>query len=138
MSGVYSLSTTVEITFILPKLYLKKSIKKQLNFSSSIFCSMWETEQLFIISFFTYHSGKYFSILCVLFFIIKVPYEDVLLSITTCRHLSLTCYTQKYLVKAYYYLAKTWRCVNNQTYHPQKRILSVFYSVKFPWDMWNK
>ena len=28
MSGVYSLSTTVEITFILPKLYLKKINKK--------------------------------------------------------------------------------------------------------------
>ena len=44
LSEVYSLSTTVEITFILPKLYLKKSIKKQLNFWNSIFCSMWKTE----------------------------------------------------------------------------------------------
>ena len=37
MSGVYTLSTTVEITFILPKLYLKKSTKVQLNFPNSIF-----------------------------------------------------------------------------------------------------
>ena len=48
MSGVYSLSTTVDITFILPKLDLKKSAKKQLNFSNSIFCFVWKTEQLFI------------------------------------------------------------------------------------------
>ena len=53
MSGVYSLSSTVEKTFILPKLYLKKSIKKQLNFPNSIFCSMWKTEQLFIFFFFS-------------------------------------------------------------------------------------
>ena len=52
MSGVYSLSSTVEKTFILPKLYLTKSIKKQLNFPNSIFCSMWKTEQLFIFFFF--------------------------------------------------------------------------------------
>ena len=38
-------------TFILPKLDLKKSTKKQLNFSNSIFCSMWKTEQLFIVFF---------------------------------------------------------------------------------------
>ena len=48
MSGVYSLSTTVDITFILPKLDLKKSAKKQLNFSNSILCFVWKTEQLFI------------------------------------------------------------------------------------------
>ena len=41
----------------------------------------------------------------------KVPYEYVLLSIITCRYLSLTYHTQKYFIKAYYYLAKTWRCV---------------------------
>ena len=33
MSSVYSLSTTIEITFILPKLDLKKPTKQQLNFS---------------------------------------------------------------------------------------------------------
>ena len=58
MSGVCFLSTTADIAFIVPKLYLEKSIKKQLNFSNSIFCSMWKTDQLFII-FFTYHSEKY-------------------------------------------------------------------------------
>ena len=51
MSGVYSLSTKVGITFILPKLDLKKPTKKQLNFSNSIFCSVWKTEQLFFIFF---------------------------------------------------------------------------------------
>ena len=53
MSAVYSLSTTVDITFILPKLNLKKPTKKQLNFSNSIFCSVWKTEQLFFIIFFS-------------------------------------------------------------------------------------
>ena len=53
MSGVYFLSTTVDITFILPKLNLKKATKKQLNFSNSIFCSVWKTEQLFFIIFFS-------------------------------------------------------------------------------------
>ena len=33
----------------------------------------------------------------VLSFIIKVPYKDVLLSVITCRHLSMTYYTQMYL-----------------------------------------
>ena len=35
ISGVHSLSTQVQLTFILPKLYLKKSTKNQLNFSNS-------------------------------------------------------------------------------------------------------
>ena len=48
----------------------------------------------------------------VLFFIVNVPYEDVLLSIINCRHLSLTYHTQKYFIKAYYYQAKTWHCVS--------------------------
>ena len=51
MSGVYYLSTTVDITFILLKQDLKKPTKKQLNFSNSIFCSVWKTEQLFFIFF---------------------------------------------------------------------------------------
>ena len=51
MSGVHSLSTAVEITFILPKVYLKKLIKKQLNFSNFTFCFMWKTGQLFMIFF---------------------------------------------------------------------------------------
>ena len=58
MSGVYSLSTTVEITFIIPNLYLKKSTKKQLNSSNSVFCSRknWVTFHHF---FFIYHPQKY-------------------------------------------------------------------------------
>ena len=51
MSGVYSLSTTVDLTFIPPKLDLKKLTKKQFSFSNSIYCSVWKTEQLFIIFF---------------------------------------------------------------------------------------
>ena len=92
--------------FVLPKLYLKKLIEKQLNFSSSIFCSIWKTEQLFIIFFFhlSFQKVLYES---ALFFIIKVPYEAVLLSIITCHHLSLTYHTQKYFIKSYYCLATT-------------------------------
>ena len=67
----------------------------------------------------------------------KSTLKSVLLSIITFRHLSLT-YTQKYFIKAFYDLAKTWLCVNNVTYHSQKGILSVFYYVKFSLDMWNK
>ena len=99
------LSTTVEVTFILPKLYLKKLVKKLLNFLNSIFCSMWKTEQRFIIFFFTYHSQKYFTkaffgLLC----IIKVPCRNVLLSIIICCHLLLTYHTQKYFIKECYYI----------------------------------
>ena len=50
----------------------------------------------------------------VLLSIIKVPYKSVLLSIITCCHLSLTYYTQKYFIKAFYYLAKMWLCVTNR------------------------
>ena len=121
MSGVYSLSTKVGITFILPKLDLKKPTKKQLNFSNSIFCSVWKTEQLFIIFF-------HLSFL-------KVLHKSVLLSITTCRHSLLTYHTQKYFIKAFYCLAKTWLSPINVTYHSQKRILSLFYYVEFPLDM---
>ena len=153
MPGVYSLSTTVEITFTLPNLHLKKLTKNQLNFSNSIFCFMWKTKNIRDLSsltfleklnnfssfffFLTYHFQKYFikAFYCL---IIKVPYKVVLLSIITCRHLSLTYHTQKYFIKALYYLAKTWLCVTNVTYHSQKRILSLFYYVKFPFDMWNK
>ena len=84
MSDLCSLSTTVEISFAVSE--------KRSNLSSF---------------FFTYHSEKYFSIPYVLFFIIKVPCEDVLLSIITCRHLLLTYHTQMYFIKASYYLAKT-------------------------------
>ena len=58
-------------------------------------------------------------------------YKSVLLSIITCRQLSLTYHTQKYFIKALYYLTKTWLCVTQYHYHSQKHILSVFYYVKF-------
>ena len=93
MSGVYSLSTTVDITFILPKLDLKKPTKKQLNFSNSIFCSVRKTEQLFIIIFFSLIIPK--STLQKRFII-------------TCCHSLLTYHTQRYSIKVFYYLAKTW------------------------------
>ena len=109
-SGIYSLSTTVNITSILPKRDLKKPTKKQLNF-----CSVWKTEQLFII-FFHLSSPK-------------VLYKNVLLSIITCRHSLLTYDTQKYSIKAFYYLRKTWLSLINVTYF-QKRILSV---LSFRW-----
>ena len=122
MSGVYSLSTTVDITFILPKLVLKKPTKKQLKFSNSIFCSVWKTEQLLFIIFFHLSFPK-------------VLYKSVLLSIITCRTSLLIYHTQKYFIKAFYYLTKTWLSLINVTYHSQKRILSVFYFVKFPLSM---
>ena len=65
------------LIFIPPKVDLKKSTKKQLNFSNFFFCTLWKTEQLFIIFFFTYHSQKYFIKL--LLPVVKVPYKSVLL-----------------------------------------------------------
>ena len=103
MSGVYSLSTTVDITFILPKLDLKKSPKKQLNFSNPIFCSMWKTEQLFIFFHLSFSKVLYKS---VLLSFVKVPYKSVLLSIITCCHLLLTYLTKKYFIKAFYLSTK--------------------------------
>ena len=145
MSGVYSLATTLEITFILPKLYLKKSIKKQVNFSNFILCFIWKTEQCFI---------TFFSLIIPISTSQKrsfVYYKSALWkrSINTCRHLSLTFYTQQYFIKELYYLAKTWLCVNyllsiitfrhfSLTYYSQKCILSVFYCFKFLLNMWNK
>ena len=87
MSGVYSLSTTVDITFILPKLDLKKSTKKELNFSNSIFCSVWKTEQLFIFFFFFALIIPKSIYKSVLLSIVKVPYKSVLLSNICCRHI---------------------------------------------------
>ena len=78
MSNVYSLSTVVEITFILRKLYLKKLINKQLNFSNSIFCSMCKTEQHFTIFF------------------------SVIIPKSTLQKRSIV-YKKKYLIKAFYY-----------------------------------
>ena len=133
MSGLCFLSTTVEITF----LYLEKLIKKQLNFSNSIFCSVWKTEQLFIIS--TFHHLSFPKVLykSVLLSVIKVPYKSILLFIITYRHLSLTYHTQKYFIKAFYYLTKTWLKLNVRKLTlliiPKSLFLSVFY-----FDMWNK
>ena len=106
MSGVYSVSTTVDITFIFPKLDLKKSTKKQLNFSDSIICSVWKLSNYS--SFFFHLSFPKLLYISVLLSIVKVPYRSVLLSIITCRHLLLADHTQKHFVKALYYLAKTW------------------------------
>ena len=87
MPGVYSLSTTVGLTFIPTKLNLKKSTKKQLNFSGPIFCSVWKTEQLFSIFFFhlSFQKVLYKG---VLLSAVKVSQKSVLLSVITCRHLS--------------------------------------------------
>ena len=102
MPGVYSLSTTVGLTFIPTKLDLKKSTKKQLNFSGPIFCSVWKTEQLFSIFFFTYHSKKYFikAFYCLLSRYVKKAFYYLLLLVAT-------YHTQKYFIKVLYYLAKT-------------------------------
>ena len=78
-------------TFILAKLDLRKPTKKQLNFSNSIFCSVWKTEQLFIIIFFTLIIPKstlqkrstiyyYLSPLIIDLSYPKVHYKSVLLS----------------------------------------------------------
>ena len=106
MSGVYSLSATVDITFILPKLDLKKLTKKQLNISNTIFCSVWKTEQLFIIFFHVSFAKVLHK--SVLLSTVKVPYKSVLLSIITYHHLLLAYHIQRHFVKAFYYLAKTW------------------------------
>ena len=96
-------------TFILPKLDLKKSTKKQLNFSNSIFCYMWKTAKLFIIFFHLSFPKVFYK--SVLWSIVKILYKSILLSIITCRHLSLIYHAQKYFIKAFYYLRKTWLCV---------------------------
>ena len=84
----------------------------------------------------TFHHFFFFHLS--FFFIIRVPYEDVLLTIITCRHLSLPYHTQKYFIKAYYYLAQTWHYIKTSLIITKKRILRVFYYVKFPYDMLNK
>ena len=60
LSVVYSLSTTVDITFILHKLDLQKSTKKEIKhfkLSLLLYEENWATFQHF---FSTYHSQKYF------------------------------------------------------------------------------
>ena len=106
VSGVYSLSTTVEINFILPKLYFKKLTKKQ-TFQNPSFAQC--EKQYFFIFFYLSFPKVLYKI--VLLSILKVPYKSVLLSIITRRHLLLTYHSQKYFIKAYYYLAKMWLCV---------------------------
>ena len=74
MSSVYPFLTTVKITFVLPKLYLKKSTRKQLHLSNFVFV--------------TFHHFLHLSFpkllhKSVLLSIIKVPYKSVILSIIT-------------------------------------------------------
>ena len=103
MSGVYSLSTTVEITCILPKLF-QKIDKEAIN--RSLFLKHLRTATsaiklfklhilLYVKNWATFHHFFHLSfpkVLCenVLFFIIIVLHKDVLLSIITCRDLLLT------------------------------------------------
>ena len=101
VSGVDSLSTTVEINFILSKLYFKKLTKKQLNVSKFVFCSMWKT--VFFHLFWVIFLKVLYKI--VLLSSIKVPYKSVLLSIITCRHSLLTYLNKKYFIKAFYLLS---------------------------------
>ena len=126
MSGVYSLSTTADITFILPKLDLKKPTKKQLNFSNSIFCSVWKTEKLFIIIFFSLIIPQSTLQKCsIIYYYLppliidlsypKVLYQSVLLASKNVAFPNLTSLPK---------------------HHSQKRILSVFYYVEFPLSMW--
>ena len=87
MFGVYSLSTTAEITFILPKLYLKKIDKKAITLFRLcllLYVKNWATVHhcFFHLSFpKVLHKS-------VLLSIIKVPYKSAILSIITCHHLS--------------------------------------------------
>ena len=128
MSGVCFLSTTGDITFILPKLDLKKSTKKTLSFA---LCG-----KLGNFSFFFFHlSFPKVLYKSVLLSIIKVPFESVPLSFITWCHL-LTYHTENYFIKVFYLSSKNAQ--SNVTYHCQKRILSVFYYVKFLLGMWNK
>ena len=78
MSDVYSLSNTVEINFILPKLDLKKLTKKGIKFFIlRLFIYVKNLETFY--HFFSLHPQKYF---------------------TKAFH----CLLQKYLVKSFYYL----------------------------------
>ena len=122
MSGVYSLLTTVDITFILPKLDLKTPTKSNQTFQTPSFALC----------------GKLSNFSSLFFFHLSFPkvlYKSVLLSTITCRHSLLTYHTQKQFIITFYYLAKTCLSLINVTYHSQKRILSVFYYVEFPLGM---
>ena len=95
MSAVYSLSTTVEITFVLPKLYLTNRQKaiQLIKLRLLFYVKNRAAFHLFKLSF------------------PKILSKSFLLSIITCRHLSWTYHSQKYFIKTFYYLAKTWLCV---------------------------
>ena len=119
MSGVYSLSTTVEITCVLEislkidKEAINRSLfLKHLRTATSAIKLFKLHILLYVKNWATFHHFFHLSFSkvlyeSVLFFIIKVLYKDVLLSIITCHHLLLTYHTQKYFIKAYC-LAKTW------------------------------
>ena len=113
MSGVSSLSTTVEITCILPKLSWKidkepinrSLFLKHLRVATSAIKLFKLHILLYVKNWATFHHFFHLSFSkvlyeSVLFFIIKVLYKDVLLSIITCRHLLLTYHTQKVLYKS--------------------------------------
>ena len=133
MPGVYFLSTTGDITFILPKLDLKKSIKKTIKLFKLYllhYVENWATFHLFF--HLSFPKVLYKS---VLLSIVKVPFESDPLSFITCRHL-LAYHTENYFIKVFYLSSKN--AESNVTYHCQKRILSVLCYVKFLLGMWNK
>ena len=105
MSDVYSLSNTVEINFILPKLDLKKLTKKGIKFFKlRLFIYVKNLETFY--HFFSLHPQKYFTkaFHCLLQkYLVKSFYY--LLPII------MTYHTQKYFIKALYCLPKTWLCV---------------------------
>ena len=119
MSGAHSLSTTVDITFILTKLDLKKPTKKQLNFSNSIFCSVRKTEQLFFIIFFS----------------LIIPKSTLQKRSVIYYYLSPLTIDLSYPKVLYKRVLLSSKNVTNVIYHSQKRILSVFYFVEFPLGM---
>ena len=86
----------IHFSLIIPKSTLYSILYTLLKHSIAFYC----IKVLYIAFFILYKS--------ILLSAIKVPYESVLLSIITCRHLSLTYHTQKYLIKAFYYLEKSW------------------------------
>ena len=108
---VYNLFQPPRNNFYFPELYLKKLTKKQLNFSSPIFCSIYK-------NWVTFHHFLHLSFPKVLYksvllYIIKVPHKNVLLSVITCHHLSLTYHTQTYFTKALYYLQSVTKYYGN-------------------------
>ena len=154
---MYSFSITVEITFILPKLFLKKSAQKQLKFSNSIFLLYVKNSVTYHHLFFTYHSQMYFikAFYCLLWPSIKKyltkTFYYLFFPIITCRHLLLTYHSQKYFIKAFYCLL--WPSIKKYlinsfyyllfliitcrhlllTYHTQKYFIKAFYYLAKMW-----